>query len=562
MRYCEHKRVCGRSALPGLNACILHCEDPEKDKEKFEHALEEHLSEKGPTFREMVVPIALKYKGRNYNALDLTGAVFLEPVKFLDCTFEDQVIGFNTTFKDGCAFNGSEFKRGARFRKTRFEDYLDFTGAVVHQESAFTYSAIRGKAKFSSSTLHDANFGARTFEGEADFGEVDFKGSRAYFGDTEFQEQVLFKGATFEGSVVFGGQFGGEAVFSSATFERSSTFADAEFTGPVSFSRSTFQKSVWFRGTCFEQEASFREVTFWNDCSFQDVKLEQASFEEIKVAEDLLFSDTFTSGNFEYASFDDGHIEGSLTIQGKSEDDRPFSGGVVSFQNVSQTPDASIRFRYPDLRRCRFLNTDLRTIDFLGVEWCDELADRSALYGEWFSRVGLYDEVTPVPEQGESSDRRPWPEIERLYRQLKLNYENRGDFPRAGDFHIGEKEARRRNPETQWGPWLLLTAYRALSKYGERALPAFFWLTFVTLVSMTGYVFLEAIPGGETVPLSPENTTDWMQGLAISIETAFFPVRPAGFQSAAPRLLNVAQRILSPPLIALLALALRQRVKR
>lgn len=229
---------------------------------------------------------------------------------------------------------------------------------------------------------------------------------------------------------------------------------------------------------------------------------------------------------------------------------------------MSQAPEASVRFRYPDLRKCRFLNTDLRNIDFLGVEWCDEVAGRSTLYGEWFSRVGLYDEVAPVTEQEESADQRPWPEIERLYRQLKLNYENRGDFPRAGDFHIGEKEARRRNPETKWGPWFLLTTYRALSKYGERALPAFLWLTFITLMSMTGYVFLEAIPGGEAVPLSPGNATDWLQGLAISVETAFFPVRPAGFQGVGARLLNVAQRILSPPLIALLALALRQRVKR
>lgn len=112
------------------------------------------------------------------------------------------------------------------------------------------------------------------------------------------------------------------------------------------------------------------------------------------------------------------------------------------------------------------------------------------------------------------------------------------------------------------GPCVLLNIYRALSKYGERASPAALWLTVIVIACMIGYVFLGAMPGSESPPLSPGSSADWIRGFAISMETTFFPVESAGFQDVWPRLLNVIQRILSPPIIALLVLALRQRVKR
>lgn len=110
--------------------------------------------------------------------------------------------------------------------------------------------------------------------------------------------------------------------------------------------------------------------------------------------------------------------------------------------------------------------------------------------GELFSRDGLYEEIAEESENGErwvdrnpgeNEKQRPWPEIERLYGELKKNYEAKGDFPRAGDFHIGEKEARRRNPNTSYQMKALLWAYRTLSRYGERALPATIWLLTIVL---------------------------------------------------------------------------------
>lgn len=166
-------------------------------------------------------------------------------------------------------------------------------------------------------------------------------------------------------------------------------------------------------------------------------------------------------------------------------------------------------------------------------------------------------------------DRRPpsqWSEVERLYRQLKTNYEDRGDFPRAGDFHIGEKEARRQNLNTHWSMRLLLTIYRALSKYGERALPAAFCLLAVVLGCAGTYDFLGASladpKAAQSLGLDPGAPLSFGDALRTSLEATFYPVRPVGFKELGPYILNVAQRIISPILVALLALALRQRVKR
>ncbi|MFZ2087710.1 MAG: hypothetical protein WAU47_03965, partial [Desulfobaccales bacterium] len=54
--------------------------------------------------------------------------------------------------------------------------------------------------------------------------------------------------------------------------------------------------------------------------------------------------------------------------------------------------------------------------------------------------------------------------IEKLYRELKINYERQEDYKNAGDFHYGEMEMHRRaNPNQIWYHF-----YWGLSGYGER----------------------------------------------------------------------------------------------
>src|SRR5207247_7719253 len=97
-----------------------------------------------------------------------------------------------------------------------------------------------------------------------------------------------------------------------------------------------------------------------------------------------------------------------------------------------------------DLRRCKFQDTDVREVELTAIKW-----------PKIGNRVVVYDEIAPPPDfenfkidvsvaefRVQSLFR-----IERLYRQLKQNYQERGDHERVRDFHYGEKEMRRRNPQ-------------------------------------------------------------------------------------------------------------------
>lgn len=381
-----------------------------------------------------------------------------------------------------------------------------------------------------------------------------------------------FQGMVFPKRIDSSGQsFKSDVKFQNATFRGEVDFDKADFEW-VSFHRATFEDEAYFTGTAF-REAIFTDATF-----------EKKAF----------FSRAFRNRDgveFDEAKFTSCKFRGGAKFTGKDEKNRAFSGGKVSFQKVTVPPDADFHFRYADLSRCRFLRTDLQNADFIGVQWCEEVSD-----DEWTHRTGLYDEVeeshkcsSPDDASDEAVERRrsfgdilwttidrmgsphsphwtlfeirrrpegKWREVERLYRQLKRNYEERGDFPRGGDFHIGEKEARRRSPETSGTLKFLLYTYRALSKYGERALPAVFWL----VAAVLSFALLYHLSGATTLATTGEVT--YSGALIYSLEATLYPVESVGFLGFWPQFFSIVQRVVSPVLIALLALALRQRVKR
>lgn len=314
-----------------------------------------------------------------------------------------------------------------------------------------------------------------------------------------------------------------------------------------------------FRWMVFPSMADFWDATF-EEAYFPDATFEEAYFRDATFNGGVSFSRAFETSDeirLERADFSRSEFRGDVLFAGESEKDSAFAGGEVSFLDVGVASDAALKFRYADLSRCRFLRTDLRDLEFTGVKWCSEVSSDGRCFDEWFWRIGLYDEVYEQNQEDNSGEKQgdegssspPWFEIERLYRQLKRNYEDRGDFPRAGNFHIGEKVARRQNPQTHWGACSLLTAYRALSKYGERALPAFLWLLFIVLACAGAYAANPCTEG-------------CFEALRLSTQATFFPVQPIELEGPGVGWVNLFQRIVSPLILFLLALALRQRVKR
>lgn len=228
-----------------------------------------------------------------------------------------------------------------------------------------------------------------------------------------------------------------------------------------------------FRHMVFPSKTDFSRIIFESEADFSFATFKKANFSEATFNCRTSFSQAFASGEnirFDEADFFECEFGDDVLFAGVSKSNRAFAGGEVDFRDVMVASDVELHFRYADLSRCQLLRTDLRDAEFTGVKWCDDFAVGEWFSldwfreKEWFNRVGLYDEVeedckrrslfdvvhTTLGRMG-SSDGMRWPlfegeddpeeeepeqwrEVERLYRQLKRNYEERGDFPGGGDF--------------------------------------------------------------------------------------------------------------------------------
>ena len=231
-----------------------------------------------------------------------------------------------------------------------------------------------------------------------------------------------------------------------------------------------------------------------------------------------------------------------------------FSGIEVDFTDVTITPLDALILRDADLTKSRFLGTDLRKAEITAAIW-----------PEIGYRRGAYDEICPL----ETDEKSEWHHIERLYRELKQNYEDRRDYERAWQFHYGEKEARRKQAKRFSGLWLWLNLYKWVAGYGERWGLPLVWAAIVLLVSAAIYICLALHPelggirpklGGPM--LSYASTWDWLRSVFYSFR-AMTLLKPEDLEAIRwAKLVYMVDSLLGPTLLGLFALALRQRLKR
>jgi hypothetical protein len=233
----------------------------------------------------------------------------------------------------------------------------------------------------------------------------------------------------------------------------------------------------------------------------------------------------------------------------------PFVTGTrpIDFRQVIINPPDAVTFLRADLTKCQFQDTDLRKVQLVVVKW-----PRKG------RRVVVYDEIAPVAIEDGAT--RPWLQIEHLYRELKQNYEDRRDYERAGDFHYGEKEMRRQNPDTPRGLWVFLWLYWLFSGYGERFLRPLLWAGLLFVLSTIGYMWwgLHLKDSSSSLAWTYPwiNPWDWLRAAYYSFRVMtllkpddWVPLRYA-------QLVNTFQTLLGPTFLGLFALALRQRLKR
>ena len=417
-------------------------------------------------------------------------------------------VNFNSaTFSEQVDFYGTTFSKQADFRGATFSEQADFTGVAFSEQ---------------------ANFIEVAFSKQADFTEATFSEQPIFFG-AEFSKQAIFFRATFSK----------QADFRAATFSKWANFIGAEFSKQADFYRATFSGQADFHGATFSGQANFYGAEF----------SEQACFSDATFSERVDFRAALFAG---YIDFNSASFLAKTIFLGRTEENQRipvFSNAEVAFKDVNIDPPDALIFKDADLSKCCFQGTDLRQVELTGVSW-----------PKIGKRFGVYDEKVPL-ETGVTT--RPWEHIERIYRQLKQNYEDQRDYERAGDFHYGEKEMRRQNKKTPFGLKFLLTLYWVISGYGERCIRPLICAAILLVASTFGYLALGIAPSQTAAPLTLTSPADWLRVALYGLQTMTLlkptDLTPIGLAAAS---LKVFQSFSGPIIFGLFALAIRQRLKR
>jgi len=442
---------------------------------------------------------------------------------------------FKEALKKHRKANGDDFRAfifpdTVDFRDEEFADTVDFSNAEFLAEAHFFNASFHGQATFEKAKFNKrVDFDVATFANRADFSSA-FFGADTTFEGTEFSSPSSLSRVTFSEQI----------SFHKATFKQGVTFEGSNFAGRADFRNSSFQNRANFSDSVFVDKAEFDEAEFEGWTEFVGTKFNGGG--------DFLG----TSFTGEKLSFAFSHFQERTLFRSRRDEQQDivpiFEGDDVNFTQVTIHPPNVLIFRIADLSKCRFLETDLREVELTDVRW-PRLGNRLVVYDEI-----VYLGKREVP---------PWGLLERLYRDLKQNCEDRRDYERAGDFHYGEKEIRRKNPDTSTLLRFFLTVYWLISGYGERYMRPIASAFVLLVVCAIGYLFLGIAPT-EGSPLELKTLTDWILATALyslQVITLLNPtdMQPIGFAAQA---LKVFQSIVGPVIIALFALALRQRLKR
>ena len=414
--------------------------------------------------------------------------------------------------------------------------------------------------------FHDADFAFSQFYGTADFQKKVFSG-KTNFHYATFHEGANFSNSRFEADVNFiGSEFTGTAWFNDVTLD-----------GYISFVSTHFKGEVWFAGVSYAI-AHMVGAIFEKDAHFYNTVFAEGNFIETQ------FKGTTTFGYFKYMG------------QSPNLDIAKKAPNIVFFEGVDMK---HLLFREANLAKASFNQCyNLDQAKFYDCKWNSESGRSHVLYDE----LELRGQVTSWEEMAERETRRHKSEsriiatsncvdedqsaesylevsyeaVEETCRALKKHFEDRRNYPAAGDFHEGEMEMRRiaKNP---WRRNLLSVEaiYWRFSRYGQRWQRPLAWLLGLVFLAAAVYAVTGLKLSGNGQELrwnfdqehSSELILDWLYVYAHSL---LYSVSVSALMRgviATPThllglLVQTLQFIIGPILLFLIGLAIRRRLRR
>lgn len=368
---------------------------------------------------------------------------------------------------------------------------------------------------FAGVEIGDVDFSGHVFDKNVDLSKAIFTG-KANFRDVKFNGDNYFRITKFLGRTDLSQTiFTGKADFQGAEFNGKALFRATKFLGDAEFGHSTFL-NVTFMNTLFNGETSFILTLFKNEANFYNVKFSEVLFLDV----------TFL---------------GSVSFLGSNENKVFSNTKLTVFWDVIFKKPEEASFQMVDFSKCSFTNTDLSRVELLNISW---LIKKIVLD----SRKALYDENA-------LDAKKKYQLIEKTYRDLKKNYENRGSYGEAGDFHYGEMEMRRLSQKGISRYVSFLWLYKVLSGYGEKHWRAIFWLGAFLLAYLGAYRFIEynALPFRDGLWNSLIHT---LQVITFQTDRSYYPKTDWG------TLADAGLKVFIPLQATLAILAIKRKFKR
>ncbi len=436
-------------------------------------------------------------------------------------------------------------------------DY-DFTKVIFPGVISFENFNGENKAIFNESIfLKDAIFKGITFECPVDFREVEFCGL-ANFEKSIFNKHVNFMQVKFFGGADFSfAKFNYEtkSISMYSLISIGCDFNNVQFHKKCNFSCALFKCATSFIGVNIFCGAAFNQTTFEDYFGFQSITSNNyINFMSSEFFGNATFSHLMTDKFYFNGARVFGKMNFDLFYSLESNKKKPIN---AEFFSVLIEPNAIVKFSKSTLAKIQLSGTNLRQISFHEVKWHQYFPQFFTYFPRFIkkmlSRQTVYDEIVlRTNKQGS------YEEIERLYRDLKVNYEEKKDFQRMGDFHYGEMEMHRLgSPWRRRFPLSWYNLYWALNGYGERPLRALTWFG-VFLFAFTGLIWSQGLTAtGFGQP------ADFRQSFRFVLEKATFQ-RPEWAKPVTELGQWIANSIVLviPGQLALFFLALRNRLGR
>lgn len=445
------------------------------------------------------------------------------------------------------------------------------------------------------------NFADGIFNKKMDFRNAKFMGTTIFF-DAQFKS-ANFTGSMFRENAYFTGiKVNEEAYFIGAKFGRDAYFESTEFGHQANFMSVKFNKRAHFKSAKFGEKADFENAEFNGDVDLQRSLLFNVSFRGAKFSKVADFSGAIVK----FLDFTKCEIFSYLRIRAIQNTPSIFLRDLRFWEN------GCVLLEDFDVSRISFWQSNFHIvrprIDFIRVNWgenkiiFDDInkmaeeaekkdkakyksifrefkdiikklwkADRITLKLLWSGVVGI---IKDLKKKNKESKKKA-EEIERVYRQIRLIYEGKGQYPDAGDFYLLEMKARGKRFKLFSKTCVLKILhclYGLVSKYGESVGGAVVSFIGIWIGMAILFAFLGFEKSNEFFQLSFNlilsnfrQALEIMGESIIAVSKAIFlgriePYDPVDFWSSFT--LNVLARILGLSAVTLLLLAIRRRFRR